>query len=366
MDPLTPDTMHHWTHERASVDMFQRILQNHPHICSMLTQNDVYDIIRIIIGDGTLFDGDPAGRWYLYEIVSNHTCGIDVDRIDYLNRDSASCGIGRSSVNVSRLASMCAVVDGHFAFNIKEAGNIDNLFNMRYTMHRTVYTHKAVVACTLMIVDIYALLARTPLLDLVQMLLSPAQFERLTDHTLYALEWNIENSIAGLGSGDALNGTPDRMRRAATLMQRIRSRNLYVRLAERALVCEADSETDAAFRVSRREDSISNALQSALGLGAHDDVHEPTLFCSIHTAHHGAGADNPMVSVPFFSDRDPTRIIDVSGANIMFKRSFKIVMVRVYATEAPLCDGTGVEITADRVSELLDESIRVLGESVQA
>ena len=47
---------------------------------------------------------------FMYQIVANKICSIDVDKIDYIQRDSYHIGFGLSE-KYERLLTMCRVVN---------------------------------------------------------------------------------------------------------------------------------------------------------------------------------------------------------------------------------------------------------------
>lgn len=77
---------------------------------------------------------------YLYQIVCNEACKIDVDRLDYINRDSFWAG---ASSFHSDYILLCATVDkdGHLAFRDKARKEIKYLFETRQRMYENIYHH---------------------------------------------------------------------------------------------------------------------------------------------------------------------------------------------------------------------------------
>jgi len=98
---------------------------------------------------------DPAYPIYSYLIDSD----LDVDKIDYLLRDSMHTGVAYGSIDVDRLVRTITVdKDGIMAIRDKGKQAVENLMIARYHMYQTVYFHKAVAAFELMLRKIYELL----------------------------------------------------------------------------------------------------------------------------------------------------------------------------------------------------------------
>ena len=92
---------------------------------------------------------------FLCDIVSNKRSGLDVDKWDYLNRDSVST-LGESSsggFDVTRLVSAIRVVKGpsrsigEVAFEEKVALDLNRIFKLRSEMHQMVYQHRVACCC---------------------------------------------------------------------------------------------------------------------------------------------------------------------------------------------------------------------------
>jgi HD superfamily phosphohydrolase len=77
---------------------------------------------------------------YLYQIVCNESSKIDVDRLDYLNRDAFWAG---ASSFHSDYILLCATVDkdSHLAFKDKARREIKYLFETRQRMYENIYNH---------------------------------------------------------------------------------------------------------------------------------------------------------------------------------------------------------------------------------
>ena len=75
-----------WTHEMASTMIFQNILDTTPKVKAYFQdENDVQMVKDLILGEPR---ETPANRKWLFEIVSNPRNSIDVDKFDYLARDT--------------------------------------------------------------------------------------------------------------------------------------------------------------------------------------------------------------------------------------------------------------------------------------
>jgi HD superfamily phosphohydrolase len=140
-----PKVVAPWNHERMGVDMFSWCLDdNHidlepqvvRRVCDFITSNE---------------EGAKEKR-FLFDIIANKQNGIDVDKFEYLLRDSYQAGV-RMSVDTMRLTSHMKVIDDRICFKSSEANNVYALFHSRASMHQSVYTHKKAKAVEYMVVD---------------------------------------------------------------------------------------------------------------------------------------------------------------------------------------------------------------------
>lgn len=92
---------------------------------------------------------------FLYHIVANHCNHLDVDKMEYVKRDTRSCGLaqGGFDTDTMRILNAARVVDDVICYHVKVYDDIYNLFQTRYRLHTTVYRHPAVVAIQYMVAD---------------------------------------------------------------------------------------------------------------------------------------------------------------------------------------------------------------------
>eukprot|EP00879_Flechtneria_rotunda_P033644 GHRR01037281.1.p1 GENE.GHRR01037281.1~~GHRR01037281.1.p1 ORF type:complete len:332 (+),score=112.96 GHRR01037281.1:128-997(+) len=106
----------------------------------------------------------PTAPW-LFDIVANKRNGIDVDKFDYLLRDSQQCGvrIGLDPQRTMKYSKLHGNDRSEVLFKMSEYSNLAlGLFQSRAEMHRRVYTHQKVKSVEFMVCDALAL-AQEPL-----------------------------------------------------------------------------------------------------------------------------------------------------------------------------------------------------------
>jgi HD superfamily phosphohydrolase len=97
-----------------------------------------------------IFRGDYH-KPFLHQLVSSQ---LDVDRLDYLKRDSFFTGVSEGIISTERIIAMLTVVDGQLAVEEKGLYSVEKFVLARRLMYWQVYYHKTTVAAEQMIVHI--------------------------------------------------------------------------------------------------------------------------------------------------------------------------------------------------------------------
>ncbi|CAI9729840.1 Hypothetical predicted protein [Octopus vulgaris] len=129
-----------WKHEDASCKMLDHLLKENPHVKEKLEPDEIAFIKDLIIGKS----GNSAKPQFLYQIINNSSYNIDVDKWDYLARDSHFLGIGKS-FDHERMIKMSRVIGNEICYRDKTVDNFFDMFYSRYRLHKTAYQHKTVL-----------------------------------------------------------------------------------------------------------------------------------------------------------------------------------------------------------------------------
>ncbi len=97
-----------------------------------------------------IFKGDYHKK-FLTQLVSGQ---LDLDRMDYLNRDSFFTGVSEGVISFDRIIKMFNVLDGELVIEEKGMYSIENFLIARRLMYWQVYLHKTVVAGEYLLVKI--------------------------------------------------------------------------------------------------------------------------------------------------------------------------------------------------------------------
>lgn len=119
--------IHGISHEEISVMMMQRI------------NDDMKGELNLAI---KIFK-DQYPKKFLHQLISSQ---LDVDRLDYLRRDSFFTGVTEGNIGSARIIKMLNVVDDSLVVESKAIYSIENYLTSRRLMYWSVYLHKTVVA----------------------------------------------------------------------------------------------------------------------------------------------------------------------------------------------------------------------------
>ena len=93
---------------------------------------------------------DEYPKRFLHQLVSGQ---LDMDRLDYLRRDSFYTGVTEGNIGSARIIKMLDVKDDHLVVESKGIYSIENFLTARRLMYWQVYLHKTSVAYEKMLIS---------------------------------------------------------------------------------------------------------------------------------------------------------------------------------------------------------------------
>ncbi len=133
---------------------FSHVLENviipgvsHEHI-SLLVMRRINAEMNGALNDAVRIFDDRNPRHFLHELISSQ---LDMDRLDYLCRDSFFTGVREGNVGAARIIQMLNVKDDHIVVEEKGIYSIENYLMTRRMMYWQVYFHKTAVAAELVL-----------------------------------------------------------------------------------------------------------------------------------------------------------------------------------------------------------------------
>lgn len=260
-----------WCHEDMSVRMIDHIVDFH-HIdidaeCLKKAKE------MVIASTEHVSHKSVNEKHFLYDIVANGRNGIDVDKFDYIVRDSRACGLG-CSFQIERLMDSMRVMDDEICYRDKDYLTIYKLFSSRADLHRTVYTHAKVKAIEMMFVE--SLIKADDYLQISSKIQDPAEFWKIDDSILKTIEISHDQEL----------------KEARDLILRIRRRDLYQFCNEFSVPKD---------KLEHFKDITPQDIVCSQGNGDITLKEEDVVVCNVKIDL-TRGRSNPLENINFFQD----------------------------------------------------------------
>ena len=158
-------------HELRSCLILEKIINSNIELSKMIHKNDIKFI-------KTLIYSNHKHKGFVYQIISNNLNSIDVDKFDYITRDTYTLG-QKFGFDHSRLINDAIVINNIICYPKQTYYEIANLFKTRYRLHKQIYSHKIVIAIQFMINEMMTLIE--PIVKLYNSIFHIDNFCKLTD-----------------------------------------------------------------------------------------------------------------------------------------------------------------------------------------
>lgn len=175
-------------HEHRSINLLKYLVEKY--------NIDLTKEQLLIIGDLINPKNSEYGKWnkryqvgkWIFQIVSNPLNSIDVDKFDYLIRDTNALGL-KFGFDYTRIISDAKVIDKKLCYSSQCSEDIYHMFFVRYRLYRQIYNHKAVKAIEIQIVKLLFELEEE--YKISEYILDPEKMIKLTDYFI----WHKDNKI---------------------------------------------------------------------------------------------------------------------------------------------------------------------------
>ncbi|KAG1653749.1 hypothetical protein FOA52_009157 [Chlamydomonas sp. UWO 241] len=318
-------------HEEMGCRVLDSIIEQLPND-TCITEDDIRRVKAMMDREGTgSTTAGCSGRqetMYLYDIVSNQTDSIDVDKFDYLARDSHYCGM-RISFDHKRPMAYSKVLGGTICYKNSEYQSLHELFHSRELMHRQVYTHKKAKSVEFMITDV--LMAADKAMHFFDHVNDADAFTCLDDTILRTIEmFDRLHPRAGLDDQEERA-----LKEAQSIITRLRSRKLYRFCNELKLPTKKLDEI-----IGKKV--FTPAAIVACHRGTEVRLREEDVIVSTNKINWAKKEKNPLDMVTFFDDFEDTvgRQIKKEDALHMITSVFQEHSLRVYSRDRDpaVCD----------------------------
>jgi len=296
-----------WKHEDASCMMLEHLIkENHLEEkfkdYGLNYEEDLIFIKQLINPpeDNSNYQR-PKTKRFLYEIVSNKTNGVDVDKWDYFARDTHHLGLN-NSFDYNRVMINMKVIfsDGisHLAGRDKDAIYLYEMFHTRSRLHQIAYQHKINHSINTMICDAFTLAnshititgTNDKLLSISEAISDPVAFTKLSDNIFYQIA-NSESKHKD-------------MIKARSIIQRIFVRDLYKLCAKAKSIKPAGKLCTNTIA----EEVIKNSQKNSLK--------KEDIFVVIVNINYGFKTSNPVDNFLFYSKNFPEKSYKIRSSEV--------------------------------------------------
>lgn len=123
---------------------------SHESISLKMMEQINHDLSGQLVLAINIFKGEYP-KQFLHQLISSQ---LDMDRLDYLRRDSFFTGVQEGIIGCARIIKMLNVVDDNLVIDEKGIYPIENYLTSRRSMYWQVYLHKTVVACEKILINL--------------------------------------------------------------------------------------------------------------------------------------------------------------------------------------------------------------------
>lgn len=90
----------------------------------------------------------------MFDIINNKRNSIDVDKWDYISRDTQMMRLSLGEFNNKLLLKNARVINDEIVYPRKHHLEVMKLFNCRYDLYKQIYNHKTVHSIEIILCDI--------------------------------------------------------------------------------------------------------------------------------------------------------------------------------------------------------------------
>jgi HD superfamily phosphohydrolase len=172
-DDMIVSTLDHRNklHEQRSELIVYDIIKSNEELSKIINEHEIIFMQNLI-------NPKSNNTGFLYQIVSNYLNGLDVDKYDYITRDSYMLGL-KTGFDFSRLVDGIKIIDNIICYPESSIFEIVRMYYARYCLHKQVYSHKSVIAIQYLVLEIIKNL--DPIIAIKESIYDMNKFYKMTD-----------------------------------------------------------------------------------------------------------------------------------------------------------------------------------------
>lgn len=311
-----------WDHVEQSNIILEDIIDSNSIDIPREQINFIKDLISGINGKNSIVNSDlnrnnysfshnlSAPNW-LFQILNNKTNSVDVDKFDFITRDTYKLGVQNQSIDYDILLKNARVIDDNICYREKDAFSLYELFQCRYRLFKEFYLHRVSKGVDLMIKDIFAEADNV------------YNFKSYLDDSKLFLE--LKDSILT----EILYSDNSELDAAREIIKRIYKRDLYKFVGE--YICNTNSNSIEKF-LNLKEDDILNCSN-----GHHGYLERNDIKIMKYNLNFGKGEEDPVSYVKFYDNKTnsyQSKNLDKSEISHMISNNYSEIIIRVYVKDS--------------------------------
>ena len=294
------------------------------------------DVASIISPDILPVGGSILHKFGCYKLCNELISGeVDIDRMDYLLRDSKECGVVYGIFDASRIQDSLTVYhdpsDGcmHLAIQFSGLAAFEDYLRARHSMYLQLYFHKTSVAAEAMMQHLATMLGGWTL---------PTDLDAYADLD----EYNIEGALKA--AGKAIKDDTERARFNVLLKDLLRDRKLWKR------VYEVSGKSPAEI-----EPMIAQACDLIAGMGQRfEQISSTSSLTTFRPRRENEISRNYLRLIKKDAYQFP-RVVPIEDHTTLIDGDSRVQIARVYVEDVKDAQGKSVPMA---VKQLLTDKLR--------
>ena len=338
-----------FVHEEMSCSILHSIVEGMDESLQLPDEQveTICDMIKIDFDARKKMEERGDERRFLFDIVSNKVNSVDVDKFDYLARDSRFTNVP-ISFRHDRVFNYSRVVANEICYKRSEYPMIHKLFVSREDMHRAVYTHPKAKSIEFLVCD--ALVAADPLLRFSERIRNVDDFLTMDDTIVKQIESFRKNTSCLKRRVELDDDEEAALEKSLALIKRFRNRENYRYVGEQKIPPklyqkgETGSEpaVESILRDFRPEEIMSCYSPSMVARSSASSpqmvpqvkLNRDDIICSVNKVDYSMKDLNPLDKVKFFSYfENEAQHIPATDASHMMASNFQEKTLRVYSKD---------------------------------
>lgn len=288
-----------------------------------LSQDELKIVKDVIIGEKRHSSHIP--NWAL-QILHNKTNGVDVDKFDFIKRDTKKLGLSGQAFDSIILLKTAKIINNEICYRTKDAFSFYELYQCRYRLFKEFYLHRVTKGIDLMIKDIFT--EANAVYKFSEYIHDPEMYIRLNDYILQDLFYSKKglNKNKGEGMNPSLKAAKD-------LVKRIFKRDIYKFVGEKT--CLPSSTNFEKFFNLTEEDILNSADSDGFYKEEHlvkGDI--KIMKCKLDYC---KGEEDPVKYVNFYQKKNEEHVVETLDRfeiSFLTPSHFSEMIFRVYVKDA--------------------------------